>query len=317
MGEASNSEGQITLMAIVDYVLRAFKDISSQTPVARAALFGHFVLGDGFDKRLVVSSTVDVASIVEEGRAHLRRYHQIYVGNAADETKWKEAGQYACCQALAPIIDWFERQPQAIRQVPVFRELALRLDSRLAQLCVLDEGMRTPEGHLTKLIGAGSFGRVWEVAGSNGKSAFKAYHANEIHVVEKLRRFRQGYRAMEQLDHPHIVKVHRFVKAPLGFFMDFVEGANLRELITEFQEPGEILQMLTIVADTLRHAHTRGVVHRDVKPENIILEYAPESSCWLPYLTDFDLAWFSSASQMTKEAMGTIYYSAPPLCQHD
>jgi serine/threonine protein kinase len=64
------------------------------------------------------------------------------------------------------------------------------------------------------------------------------------------------------------------------------------------------------VAETVQHAHGRDVVHRDIKPENIIMNYEQDGS-WIPYLTDFDLAWFSTATQVTKEAMGTLFYAAP------
>ena len=66
-----------------------------------------------------------------------------------------------------------------------------------------------------------------------------------------------------------------------------------------------------MVAETLHHAHSRSVVHRDVKPENIVMSYSTEKGQWHPYLTDFDLAWFSTASLLSKEALGTWQYSAP------
>ena len=114
---------------------------------------------------------------------------------------------------------------------------------------------------------------------------------------------------MGQLDHPHIVKVYQYTDAPIGFVMDFIEGPNLRDFASTKPEPVEILTQLLVLADTLKHAHSRDVVHRDVKPENIIMRWEQER--YRPYLTDFDLAWFSTATQFTKEGVGSLIYAAP------
>ena len=116
---------------------------------------------------------------------------------------------------------------------------------------------------------------------------------------------------MQQLEHPHIVRVHKYTPCPIGFYMDFVDGPNLRDFIGTISEPSEVLELLIKVAETLQHAHGRNVIHRDVKPENIVLGYDFNSQIWVPYLTDFDLAWFSAATQLTKEAFGAIFYAAP------
>jgi serine/threonine protein kinase len=71
------------------------------------------------------------------------------------------------------------------------------------------------------------------------------------------------------------------------------------------------VRILLLVAETIHHAHGRNVVHRDIKPENILLTYDQSNETWLPYLTDFDLAWFSTATKLTKEGMGNVYYAAP------
>jgi len=68
---------------------------------------------------------------------------------------------------------------------------------------------------------------------------------------------------MKQLDHPHIVKVGEYLECPVAFQMDCIDGANLRDF-TGTQSPS-ILAILTTIAETLQHAHERGVVHRDVK----------------------------------------------------
>ena len=141
---------------------------------------------------------------------------------------------------------------------------------------------------------------VWKVEPQDGGSlkAFKVYHPQDIYDEEKIRRFRRGYDAMKQMDHPHIVKVHNFVECPLGFYMDFVDGPNLRSFTGTVDDPRALVLILLAIGETLKHAHQRSVVHRDVKPENILMAY--NAGQWRPFLTDFDLAWYSTATQVTR-----------------
>jgi len=141
--------------------------------------------------------------------------------------------------------------------------------------------------------------------------AYKVYHSQELQIKDKVARFERGYRAMNQLDHPHIVRVHKFTNSPLGFYMDFIAGPNLRQFAGTLREAPETVDLLLKIAETLQHAHGRNVIHRDVKPENIVLAFDGGTQTWVPYLTDFDLAWFSTATQVTKDAFGALFYAAP------
>lgn len=182
----------------------------------------------------------------------------------------------------------------------------------MTQLGALSEGTHTGEGRVDKRLGSGAFGTVWRVVSADQRVlAYKIYHSSDIELKEKVARFERGYRAMQQLEHPHIVRVHQYTNCPVGFYMDFVDGPNLRDFIGPISEPSDTLELLMKIAETLQHAHGRNVIHRDVKPENIVLGYDSSSQKWVPYLTDFDLAWFSAATQFTKEAFGAIFYAAP------
>ena len=194
----------------------------------------------------------------------------------------------------------------------VFTDAYSEAKARLTQLGALSEGTFTGEGRVEKRLGSGAFGTVWRVDSPNQRVlAYKIYHSTEIDLKEKVARFERGYRAMQQLEHPHIVKVHKYTQCPVGFYMDFVDGPNLRDFIGALSEPADTLELLIKIAETLQHAHGRNVIHRDVKPENIVLGFDSNSQKWVPYLTDFDLAWFSAATQLTKEAFGAIFYAAP------
>jgi len=142
------------------------------------------------------------------------------------------------------------------------------------------------------------------------KVAVKVYHANELSLLDKVQRFRRGYEAMKRLNHPRIVTVQQELTCPLAFFMQYVEGGDLTNYAWRAKdEPAMMLRLLLVVAETLSHAHNHDVIHRDVKPGNVLVK---ESKQGLePYLTDFDLAWISKHSQLTKDAMGVLQYAAP------
>ncbi|MEO5914772.1 MAG: serine/threonine-protein kinase [Luteolibacter sp.] len=134
-----------------------------------------------------------------------------------------------------------------------------------------------PQLEVLSLIGRGGMGVVY-------KARQKSLHR---HVALKLlaperagdpmfaRRFASEARSLAALNHPHIVGVHDFGEAGGYFYllMEFVDGVNLRQLIQSRQlTPDEALGIITPVCDALQAAHERGIVHRDVKPENLLID---------------------------------------------
>jgi serine/threonine protein kinase len=134
-----------------------------------------------------------------------------------------------------------------------------------------------PQLDVLSLIGRGGMGVVY-------KARQKSLHR---HVALKLlaperagdpmfaRRFASEARSLAALNHPHIVGVHDFGEAGGYFYllMEFVDGVNLRQLIESRRlTPEEALGIITPVCDALQAAHERGIVHRDVKPENLLID---------------------------------------------
>jgi serine/threonine protein kinase len=130
-----------------------------------------------------------------------------------------------------------------------------------------------------------------------------------------LERFRIEATAAARVDHPNVVAVHDFgeVDGSPYLVMQYVEGIDLERLVARQGPlaPRRALALLAQVADGLDAAHAMGVVHRDVKPGNILVVGEPGSERAL--LTDFGLAKQLSASPGGKSELfgGTLEYAAP------
>ena len=319
LGEAVNRDGIITPLGLFDYVAGKFEESGRQVPVLKGEQQGKIVLGAGFSTFSAGESEdegeePELLDVLDsEAREHLDNYiRQI----AVPLDDWQSYGYRAASQLLSPILRWFDR---TVREYPdvvsrtTFARARSEAQARLGQLGSLSIGTVTEQGIVSEFLGAGAFGTVWRVEPGDGRPdlALKIYHPHELHVKEKRVRFHRGYKAMDLLDHPHIVKVGRYSESPVGFYMDYIRGANLRDFGSPLDEPAEIIHLLLVIAETLQHAHGRNVIHRDVKPENILVTFDTNHLQWDPYLTDFDLAWYSTATQVTRDALGAVFYAAP------
>jgi serine/threonine-protein kinase len=132
-------------------------------------------------------------------------------------------------------------------------------------------------------------------------------------------RFRREGRTAARLSHPNIVQVYDAGEDDLDgetvsyIVMEHVSGGDLRDLIQERGTlSGEEISNLTGVAAGLAHAHEQGVVHRDIKPPNILLDEGGQ-----PKLADFGIARALDATQATRTGtyMGTARYSSPEQLQ--
>ncbi len=129
-------------------------------------------------------------------------------------------------------------------------------------------------------------------------------------------RFKREMRIAASLHHPNIVGIHYAGEheGMLFFVMDFVTGTDLREILIKHGaiEPHRAVELLEQFASALDAAHSRGLVHRDVKPANILITVKDGEEH--AYLTDFGLAKkFDTASGLTAKGsvVGTVDYMAP------
>jgi serine/threonine protein kinase len=162
------------------------------------------------------------------------------------------------------------------------------------------------------LLGEGGFGRVYLVFDEQLERdvAVKVPHRQHIPDPEAAEFYLAEARAAARLDHPNIVPVYDVGSTadyPCFIVSKFVEGQTLAQRITtRWPTFTEATRLVTTVARALHHAHQRGVIHRDVKPGNILLD---KSGC--PYVSDFGLALRESNFGTGPCYPGTPAYMSP------
>jgi len=168
--------------------------------------------------------------------------------------------------------------------------------------------------------------RIVEQLGQGGMATvFKAYHAAlDRYVAIKalhpafledktfLARFQREARVVARLEHSHIVPVYDFAEyeGRPYLVMKFIEGETLKARLSRGAlQPEEILSIIESVGAALSYAHQQGILHRDVKPSNVIL--GPDGHI---YLADFGLARIATAGESTLSSdmvLGTPQYISP------
>jgi len=169
---------------------------------------------------------------------------------------------------------------------------------------------------IVRLLGRGGMGAVYlaREKALERAVAIKVLPPETATDVDTRERFRREARVAAKLTHPNIVPLHTFgdVEGMLYFVMGYVKGESLAERMRrEGKLPEEdVRRILAEVADALHYAHKQGVVHRDIKPDNILID--DESG--RPMLTDFGVAKARASGATLTEAgavVGTPYYMSP------
>ena len=174
---------------------------------------------------------------------------------------------------------------------------------------------------LDAMIGVGGMANVYRATDlkNNMTVAVKILREEYGQNEELVRRFKNESKAICILNHPNIVKVFDVsVTDRLQFIvMEYIDGINLKEYMN--QRGGRLTWKETVhfsrqVLEALDHAHQRGVVHRDVKPQNIMLVSDGQIK-----IMDFGIARFSGAeSQYTSnQTIGSVHYISPEQAQGD
>ncbi len=173
--------------------------------------------------------------------------------------------------------------------------------------------MRISHYEVGRLMGRGGMGEVYEAVDLDldRRVALKFVAPELAADAEALKRFEREARAAAALNHPHIATLFAFERDGARTFiaMELVGGESLRERIRRGPLPvAEALAIARDVAGALALAHRRGIVHRDVKPENLMFD-----EDGVVKLMDFGLARAAQASRMTMtgSTLGTAAYMPP------
>jgi serine/threonine protein kinase len=172
-------------------------------------------------------------------------------------------------------------------------------------------GSRVGKYTLKRMLGRGAFGEVYAAVASSGPEvAIKLLDPQLARDKDVVARFEREAETASRLEHDAIVRVLDWGAARGRHYivMELVRGGSFRRYLRKGGEPEEVLGILADVARGLAHAHEHGVVHRDVKPENILLTRARRAK-----VADFGLARATDHSTMTTDGhmIGTAMYMSP------
>ncbi|HEY1770566.1 MAG TPA: protein kinase [Chthoniobacterales bacterium] len=178
-----------------------------------------------------------------------------------------------------------------------------------------DTNWRIGKYEILEEIGRGGMGVIYRARQRHSRRivALKrilSYHADS---QETLKRFRREAEAASSLDHPNILPIYEVDESDDGvpfFSMKFASGGSLHDVAPALRnDPREIVRLMAKVVRAVQYAHRQGILHRDLKPGNILLDGRGE-----PLVSDFGLAkWLDVSSDLTRTLtiFGTPGYIAP------
>jgi len=189
------------------------------------------------------------------------------------------------------------------------------LDDVLGEIKVSDAHWRVGNYQILEEIGRGGMGVIYRARQRHSRRivALKrilSYHADS---QETLARFRREAEAAASLDHPNILPIYEVSENEEGlpfFSMKFAGGGSLLEAAPALRnEPRRAVALMAKIARAVQYAHVKGILHRDLKPGNVMLDGHGE-----PLVSDFGLAkWLDATSDLTHTLtiFGTPGYIAP------
>src|SRR6266496_343457 len=190
----------------------------------------------------------------------------------------------------------------------------------LGEADVPDKAWRLGNYEVLEEVGRGGMGVIYRARQRHSGRivALKrvvTYHADSH---ETLARFRREAEAAASLDHPNILPVYEVSETEHGFpffSMKFATGGSLRTGASGLRsEPRECVRLMAKIARAIEYAHTQGILHRDLKTGNILLDARGE-----PLVSDFGLAkWLDTGSELTLTLtiFGTPGYIAPEQAEN-
>ncbi len=165
---------------------------------------------------------------------------------------------------------------------------------------------------MEKLLGQGGFGLVYLAHDDQLQRlvAIKVPHRHRVSTAEDAEAYLTEARTVANLDHPHIVPVYDVGSTPdypCFIVSKYIEGRTLAQQIrNERPPPGEATELVATIAEALHYAHRKGLVHRDIKPGNILIDTTGK-----PFVVDFGLALREQEVGKGPRYAGTPAYMSP------
>lgn len=180
---------------------------------------------------------------------------------------------------------------------------------------MLSKGQKINDRYeIIKMIGEGGMANVY-LANDNileRKVAIKVLRGDLSNDEKFIRRFKREALSVSNLSHPNIVEVYDVGEEDGNYYivMEYIEGKTLKQLL---QKRGaltlpEVIDIMSQLTDGLSHAHEAYIIHRDIKPQNIMIE-----DNGLVKITDFGIAMALNSTQLTQtnSVMGSVHYLPP------
>jgi len=178
-------------------------------------------------------------------------------------------------------------------------------------------GKKLGDYELTSVLASGGMARIYKGFDSqlDRIAAVKVLMRELLETDDSLtERFKQEAKAIAKLEHPNIIPIYQFNEQDGYFFiaMKYVEGEDLADQLSRLRAEGRLMDKKRVfhimeqVASALDYAHRHDIIHRDVKPSNILID--PDDHA---YLTDFGLALWQSVNKTMGTAFGTPRYISP------
>ena len=180
---------------------------------------------------------------------------------------------------------------------------------------MLSKGQKINDRYeIIKTIGEGGMANVYLANDTilDRKVAIKVLRGDLSNDEKFIRRFKREALSVSNLSHPHIVEVYDVGEEDGNYYivMEYIEGKTLKQLL---QKRGaltlnEVIDIMTQLTDGLAHAHEAYIIHRDIKPQNIMIE-----DNGLVKITDFGIAMALNSTQLTQtnSVMGSVHYLPP------
>jgi len=176
-------------------------------------------------------------------------------------------------------------------------------------------GSEIGQYRITGKLGTGGMGEVWLAEDTRLERlvALKSLHLHKARDETERERFTREAKAAALINHPHVAQVHEITEKEGRYFivLEYLDGGSLLDRLEQAGKKNlpldETLEWMRQTAEGLAEAHSHGIIHRDIKPGNLLLD----SHGWVK-VTDFGLARLETASRITLSGMTTGTVGDPP-----